>query len=65
MSSNFATESQRSAAQRLQGIKVTDAESKRKIRAKLAQELEEKMDLDQGDDGWQEMTADEAARMQS
>lgn len=45
---------------------MTDAESKRKIRAKLAEEFEAKMDLD-GDDagGWQEMTADEVADMQS
>jgi hypothetical protein len=45
----------------VQGIKVTDAASKRKIRGLLAKELEQKMELD---DGWEEMTPEEAADME-
>lgn len=45
---------------------MTDSESKQKIRAKLAEEFEAKMDLDGAEEAaWQEMTADEVAHMQS
>jgi hypothetical protein len=47
----------------LQGIKVTDAHSKKKIREKLAQELADKMEIGSVDDGWEEMPPDEAEIM--
>jgi hypothetical protein len=47
----------------LQGIKVTDAHSKKKIREKLAQELADKMEIGSVDDGWEEMPPDEAEFM--
>jgi hypothetical protein len=46
----------------VQGIKVTDATSKKRIRDLLAKEMEEKMELD-ADEGWEEMTAAEVAEM--
>jgi hypothetical protein len=48
----------------LQGIKVTDAESKKRIRQKLAEELFQKMEIESGG-GWEEMSSEEAAQMKS
>lgn len=47
-------------SKRAQGIKVTDAESKNRIRKLLAKEAEARMDTD-SDGGWEEITPAEAA----